>query len=132
MPLQVNATLTAVTGASAATGGRDDWDEAPAGPAGDAPSKWTGSADAYLLQRRRNVWTPDGIDIVEERALIIDSDVATVIGIDTDDVLTFTGPTGDVYAARAASVAVRTAQAAGAPQRVANGLQTTRIDLTPA
>lgn len=132
MPLQVNATLTAVTGASAATGGRDDWDESPGLPTIDAPSKWTGSEDAYLLERRRNVWTPDGIDVVDERALIIDSDLAVTIGIDTDDVLTFTGPTGATYTARAASVAVRVAQAAGAPQRVANGLQTTRIDLTPA
>jgi hypothetical protein len=130
MPTQVNAMLTAVNGADAGTGGRDDWDApvAASSPASAAtgPVKWTGSADAYYGERIQRV--PDGaggVNIIAIRRLIVDSAIARAAGIDTDDVVTFTNPAGVVVHARAA--AIRVAELDG----VSAGLQTTRLDLEP-
>jgi hypothetical protein len=122
MPPQVNATLTAVHGADAETGGRDDWD-APAVQDGtpDGPSKWTGTADAYYREDVTRV----GPDVVEVRALYVDSAVAREAGIDTDDVLSFTDPAGNPRTARASVVAIR--ELDGIPA----DLQTARLELEP-
>lgn len=127
MPLQVNATLTAVNGSDAGTGGRDDWD-APVPAATDAtaptgPVKWAGVADAYYVEQDVRAVGPAGVDVTTVRRLIIDSTVARASGVDTDDVLTFTDPTGTVVHARASKV--RISELAG----VSASLQTARLDL---
>lgn len=129
MPPQVNATLTRVTGATAATGGRDDWDAAMDGlegaaaePAGAGAVKWEGEAAAYY---RESVRRGQGAtaDVVEARTLYIDSHVARAASIDTDDVLTFRDPSGAERTARAGTVAIR--ELAGIPAT----LQTARLEL---
>lgn len=122
MPAQVNATLTAVHGADAETGGRDDWD-APAAQDGtpNGAEKWTGTADAYYRQDVTRV----GPDVLEVRVLYVDSAIARAAGIDTDDVLSFTDPAGNPRTARAAVVAIR--ELAGIP----GDLQTARLELEP-
>lgn len=129
MPAQVNAALLRVTTATAATGGRDDWDAAVAGtdasssePAGAGVLKWSGEADAYLRETvRRDAGETGGV--VEARILYVDSAVARAAGIDTDDVLTFRDVTGAERTARARIVA--RAELAGIPARLA----TTRLEL---
>lgn len=120
MPPQVNARLTAVNDADAASGGRDDWD-APAAPDGPAAGveKWAGDEPAYYTEK---ITRADG-NVVATRILYVDTHVATAAGIDTDDVLTFTDPDGEVRRARAALVARRAL--AGVPLE----LQTTRLEL---
>jgi hypothetical protein len=132
VPSQTNARLTLVTGATAATGGRDDWDApgvAPGGP-GAAPAppvKWQAPAgaelNAYYRESVQRFTGADGPTVAPVRTLIIDSSVARAAGIDTDDVLTFTGPDGVVRTARATVIAVR--ELAGIPAR----LQTARLEL---
>lgn len=124
MPPQVNAQLLAVSGADPESGGKDDWDN-PVDPT-DPPSgtsKWAGSADAYYSESIRRVSNGDTVDLVQVRALIIDTHIARDIGIDTDDVLTFTDPAGVERRARAA--VIRRSQLAGIPAQ----LQTTRLEL---
>lgn len=125
MPPQVNARLTAVTGATAATRGRDDWDEPAGGEPADAGGlKWSGSAPAYYREDvRRIVGAAGGADVVEARVLYIDSSVARAANIDTDDVLTYTDPAGVERTARAAVVAIR--ELAGVP----GDIQTARLEL---
>jgi hypothetical protein len=127
MPAQVNAVLTRVGGATAATGGRDDWDNSLDGVAGPEPAgaggaKWTGFADAYLQERVTR--TPgDAGSVSTVRALIVDSDVARAAGIDTDDVLTFEDAAGVERTARA--LTVTRAELDGIPSHLA----TTRLEL---
>lgn len=123
-PPQANATLTAVTSATAATGGREDWDE-PEGaePAGAGASKWTGSEPAYYLEKVERA--PDGSDVYVRRTLVLQTATARAAGIDTDDVLTFTDPTGTTRQATAQLI-----RYSDAP--ISAQLQTTRIDLQPA
>lgn len=123
MPPQVNATLTRVTGATAATGGRDDWDAPGVEPAGAGPQKWAGAAPAYYSESVQRTAGGGDVNVASTRTLFVDSAVARAAGIDTDDVLTFTGPDGVVRTARAATVAVR--ELAGIPA----DLQTARLDL---
>lgn len=129
MPAQVNAALVRVTSATAATGGRDDWDDAVAGtaPAGSEPAgagtvKWVGEADAYLRETvRRDAGESGGV--VESRILYVDTVIARAAGIDTDDVLTFRDIAGVERTARARIVA--RAELDGIPSRLA----TTRLEL---
>lgn len=126
MPPQTNATLTRIGSATAATGGRDDWDE-PAGeePAGADAAKWTGAAGAYYTEH--NAFTPGlgGADRTATRALIVDSSVARAAGVDTDDVVTFMHAGGQVVS-RVTGVAIR--ELAGIPVE----LQTARLELEAA
>lgn len=125
MPPFHNATLVGVTSATAATGGRDDWD-APAEPAGAGSTKWTGEAPAYYRQDVERVVGPNGVDVVEVRELIIDSAVARAAGVDTDDVVRFIDSAGVEQTARASAIAVR--ELDGIPAT----LQTTKLELEPA
>lgn len=128
MPPQVNARLTAVTTATAAVSrAREDWDQ-PAGvePSGAGASKWTGDAPAYYREASRFVPGAGGATVVAERVLYIDSAVAREAGLDTDDVLTFTDPTGATVQARAVVIAV--SELPGIPDE----LQTARLELGDA
>lgn len=127
-PLQVNATITSVTGATAATGGREDWDTAEGvEPAGAGAAKWSGEEPAYYRERVEKV--PQGADVLVRRTLWLQTSAARELAIDTDDVITFTDPAGVSRKATAVAVAYADAGAAGI---VSDRLQTTRIDLTPA
>jgi hypothetical protein len=123
MPTQVNATLTGVTGATAATGGRDDWDAPATEPAGAGPVKWTGSAGAYLRESVQRVVTDGNVDVVPLSILYIDTAVADAAGVDTDDVLSFTGPDGVARIARARAISRSSLPG------VLPGVATTRLDL---
>lgn len=124
MPPQVNATLTRVAGATAATGGRDDWDE-PAGqePAGAGAQKWTGAEEAYLREKVERIRDGQTVTNVTVRTLIIDTSVYRAIGIDTDDVVTYTGPDGEEQSSTCEAIAA--SELAGIPL----ALQTTRLEL---
>ena len=108
--------------ATAATGGRADWDE-PAGvePAGAGAAKWAGAADAYYTVKSQFTAGADGANVTATRRLIIDSAIARASGVDTDDVVTWTGASGGT----ARVVAVAIAELAGIPPE----LQTARLDL---
>jgi hypothetical protein len=132
-PPQVNATLTSITGATAATGGRDDWDAArtavaagggaqPAEPADAGPVKWTGAVRCYY----RPVLERTAGDMVERRTLIIPTTIALAAGLDTDDVVTFTVD-GDATPTSARARMVSTPRLAGIP----DSLQTARLELAP-
>ena len=134
--LQTNARLLAVASATAATGGRDDWDEDEAvEPDGAATSKWTGDEPAYYREEVDN--TQPG-DVLVRRTLWLQTQTAKAAGIDTDDVLTILGPDGVEFAARAQAVAYSHAHAGGspdydfAPPLVSPELETTRLQLQPA
>ncbi len=136
-PLQTNARLTAVTSATAATGGREDWDQAEGTePAGAGAGKWTGDEPAYYREAVEKI--PQGADVLVRRTLWLQTTTAREIGIDTDDVLTFVDPGGTTRTATAVAIAYSDASAAPAagqpagPALVSARLQTTRIELTPA
>lgn len=118
MPAQANATVTAVAGA----GVRDDWD-APAAAGG---AKWSGSVRAYYRERVDRQSGGDGVNIAVARSLIIDTADYDALGIDTDDVVTFTRDGGAEQTGTAKAVAP--ARLAGIPR----DLQTTRIELEDA
>jgi hypothetical protein len=127
--IQVNAKLTTVTGASAATGGgADDWDAAtPGGPATDSPAgKWAGNADAYFSMRRTRVQSASGADVVAVPTLIVDAALADAIPIDENDVITFVTEPGQTIIGTAQVISG--ARLASMPADV----QTTRITLTLA
>ncbi len=132
MPAQINATLTRITAATAASGGRDDWDEAriatdtdtdTAEPAGTGAVKWEGHAGAYLTDGLIRVDGPNGPRVGTVRVLYIDSAIAVTAALDTDDVIEFTDQNGREMSGEADMVAIR--QLAGIP----GNLQTTRIQL---
>lgn len=120
MPLQENATVTKVVDPGAASGvGSDDWDAAA-----DAPTeKWTGSVRAYY---REKIDRRPGVDVLVIRTLIIDTADYDDLGIDTDDIVTFTVDGAAQTTGTAALVSV--ARLAG----IASDLQTTRIELAAA
>lgn len=124
MPPQTNARLLAVHDADALTGGLDDWDTqaAPGSPPAGA-QKWAGDAPAYYRETVQRTITAGNVDVGDVRILWIDSTIARAASIDTDDVLTFTDPTGVQRTARASSVA--RSELAGIPSI----LQTTRLEL---
>jgi len=119
VPPQSNATLDQVLQATAATGGRDDWDQA-AGvePAGAGAVKWTGPAAAYYTE---GIVYSDGNRIATRR-LIVDTATARASGVDTDDVLVFT-VAGVQRQARAVEVLIRELE------EIPPELQTTRLEL---
>lgn len=120
---QVNARLTAVGQATAAQNQRDDWhEEAGEEPAGAGASKWSGDEPAYYLEARERI----GGDLVDVRALIIETALAQTIGVDTNDVLTFTDPAGVERTVTATRI--RVSAYAGAP----SSHQTARLELADA
>lgn len=123
MPPYTNARLVAVIAATAASGGRDDWDTPGVEPTGAGASKWSGDQAAYYRQSVRRVAGAAGEDVVSVRVLYIDSHVARLTGVDTDDVIVFTDYAGAEHRARAAAVAV--AELDGIPLNV----QTARLEL---
>lgn len=126
MPVQVNAHLTRIRAATAATGGRDDWDAPGAEPAGAGAVKWEAPGpelNAYYREKARRPADGVGDDVVTDRTLIIDSTVARAAGVDTDDVLEYVDPDGQARTARAATVAI--AELPGIPA----SLQTARLEL---
>lgn len=131
MPPQVNATVTKVAAATGGAGGRDNWDEtlaagAPDEPAGAGAQKWAGTVAAFLEEKVDRVPGPNGVDVLERRRLHVDAADARAIGVDTDDVVTFTDPAGVQRTARVIVAAY--AELAGIPAE----LQTTRLELEPA
>lgn len=134
-PLQTNATLTAVTTATAATGGRDDWDETEGvEPTGAGTSKWSGSEPVYY---RESFDKLDG-NVYVRRTLWLQNQTARTIGIDSDDVLTFTAPSGISVTATVTLLAYADAGSKGqagyalGPRRVSPGIETCRLELTAA
>lgn len=124
-PLQTNATVTRVTDATAAMGGLDDWDSAPSEPATSGAAKWTGSERAYLKVETVREQGPDGVNVLVRRTLIVQAAAARLMGVDTDDVITFTGPDGTQATATASAISI--SELAGIDPR----LQTARLELQP-
>ena len=119
---QENATLTKVTQGTAAKGARDDWDDPGTEPDGAGATKWEGEEPAYYLDTVKREWTGQGVNVVKVRALIIPSALARSIGVDTNDVITFTAPAGDLVAV---AQQVRISELEEIPAE----LQTARLDL---
>lgn len=135
-PLHVNAHLLAVASATAATGGRDDWDTAEGvEPTGAATSKWTGEEPAYYQE---DVDHTDPANVLVRRTLYLQTATARAAGIDTDDVLTIRGPDGTEFTTTAIAVAYSDASAGGNPDYdltppiVSAQMETTRLELQPA
>lgn len=125
MPAQANATLVRVTTATAATGGRDDWDAPGAEPAGAGVDKWAGSVPAYYRQKVQRLQGANGPDVQTVHTVWVDTVDARRIGVDTDDVLHLVTAGGTVHG---------TAQAVAYSELdgVDPDLATTRIDFEPA
>ena len=129
-PLHVNARLTAVATATAATGGRDDWATAEGvEPAGAGTSKWTGDEPAYY---REEVDRTDPAGVLVRRTLWLQTLTAREAGIDTDDTITFTGPDGQSHVATAIAVAYSDAAGQNDTPIVSERIETTRLELQPA
>jgi hypothetical protein len=119
MPPQSNATVTAIAGAGTAP----DWEEP--GTAGAA--KWAGSARAYYREATdRSASDGGGVDVNLRRELILDTADLEAMGLDTDDVVTFTVDGEDPTTGKAQ--VIRKAKLAGIPR----GLQTSKITLEAA
>lgn len=125
MPPQVNAKLTAVKTATAAKGGRDNWDNPTVEPSGSGAVKWSGEAPAYSTDGLSRVQGVNGPSIAIVRVLYVDSSIAVAANIDTDDIIEWTDHNGVARSGEAKIVSVR--QLSGIPQE----LQTTRIELQP-
>ena len=129
-PRHVNARLTAVATATAATGGRDDWDTAEnVEPAGAGTSKWSGDEPAYY---REEVDRTDPAGVLVRRTLWLQTTAARTAGIDTDDVITFTGPDGTTHTATAIAVAYSDPSELNGTPIVSERIATTRLELQPA
>lgn len=118
MPPQVNAVVTAVVGAGIA----DDWDV----PAAAGPAKWAGEASAYLRERVDRIATGDSYNVFVKRTLFLDTADVDAMGLDTDDLITFT-PQG-----RPAQTSPAKAIAPARLAAIPTNLQTTRIELEDA
>lgn len=134
-PLQVNARITGVKQATAATSGRDDFfEDEGTEPTGAGVSKWSGDLPAYYREKIDKV---DG-DVLVRRTLILTTVDARTMTIDTDDVVVFIGPDGAEHQATAKLIAYSEASgsyAAGevpVARIVSSMLETTRLELTPA
>lgn len=134
-PLQTNARLLAVSSATAATGGRDDWDEEEGAEPTDAgTSKWAGDEPAYYREVIDH--TQEG-DVIVRRTLWLQTQTARAAGIDTDDVLTIRTPSGSEVAIPAVAVAYSDAAERGSPDYsfeppiVDARLETTKLELQP-
>lgn len=127
MPPQVNARLTKVTGATAATGGRDDFDDpVDAGgdePAGAGATKWEGRVAAYFQEKVERRGNGGAVDVSERRTVYVDTADIDTMSLDTDDVITLELEGTGTLTARATAIAA--SRLAGVPRN----LQTTRIDL---
>lgn len=131
-PLQVNARLSAVSTATAATGGRDDWDEEEGvEPDGAGTAKWTGDAPAYY---REEIDHTEQGDVIVRRTLWLQTAVARAAGIDTDDVLTIINPNGDTVSIPAVAIAYSDARERGsyAAPLASPEVETTKLELQPA
>lgn len=125
MPPQTNALLTAIRSSTAATGGRDDWDDPAVEPAGAGAAKWSGRARVYYREATALV-TGDGTATrVPTRTVYLDTSLAFDAGVDADDVLELELDTGATVTA--AAFAVAAASMPGIPAE----LCTTRVELAP-
>lgn len=79
MIAQANATITAVAGGGASEDFRND--------AGASPTKWEGEAGAYYTERRTQRQTAEGLDVVIERRLIVETRNPSVVYAEGDDVV---------------------------------------------
>jgi hypothetical protein len=126
-PPQANATISKVTAATAATGGRDDWDTStvttPAEPAGSGAVKWTGAARCYYRERTVKSAAGGELNVELSRTVILETAAFDAMTLDTDDVLTLERDGKAPLTARA-SVIERRALA-----RIPAHLQTTRLEL---
>lgn len=122
---QVNATLTLVNDASAAAGGRDDWDQPGVEQPGAGAVKWQGDEPAYYRESVQRTYGPEA-NVVKTRTLWVSAAASRVIDVDTDDVLTFTDPAGVAQTARVLTVARHELDS------IPPELQTCRLDLEPA
>lgn len=121
MPPQVNARVTAIHHG----GIPDDWDR----PAEAGAQKWAGDLPAYYREKVDRVTTAGGVNVIVRRTLWVDTAPLRRAGLldgdeplDTDDVITFAGPSGDEV--RLPAIAVAASELAGAAP-----VSTTRIDL---
>lgn len=129
-PLHVNARLTFVGTATAATGGRDDWDTVEGvEPTGAGTMKWEGDEPAYY---REEVDDTNPAGVLVRRTLWIQTTAARTAGIDTDDIITFTGPDGTEHTATAIAVAYSDAAEQYGTPIVSERIATTRLELQPA
>lgn len=132
MPPQSNATVTAVGQARAEAGGAvDDWDVQTAAPAVGTPAaaalvKWSGSVRGYYREATTRETDNGSTNVLLKRELIIDTADALAMGLDTDDLITFTVDGRGARTARAGMIP--TPQLAGIP----GSLQTARIRLEDA
>lgn len=124
MPAQVNAQLVSIAPATAATGGRDDWETPGTDPGAGAAAKWTGSIAAYYREHRTRLQGGGADDVVFERTVWVNTSQLPA-ALDTDDVITITYA-GATITGTAAMIA--RSQLDG----VADDVATTRIDLAPA
>lgn len=81
MPPQTNATVTAIAG----QGKAEDWDT----PAAAGAAKWAGEVRAYYRESLDRVTGNGTVDVVLRRELVIDYEDVDLMGLDTDDVITF-------------------------------------------
>lgn len=129
MPVQVNATLTAVAQPGATTGDRDDWDTpGTTTETGAGAVKWQAdpgiAPNAYYRETLDRAQVGGDLNVTTRQVLYIDTALARLINVDTDDVLTFTDPAGVTRTAQASNVALRELDVA--PQ-----VSSTRVDLQP-
>jgi hypothetical protein len=119
MPVQENATVTAVAGAGVA----DDWDRSASAGA----EKWSGEARAYYRERTERAPGEGTVDVFLRRELILETRTVLAMTLDTDDVITFTidGRAG-TFTGRAKTIPVTTL--AGFPP----ALTTSRVVLEDA
>lgn len=135
MPPQANATITRVGESRSDTetaGAIDDWDvqvpaPAPGSPEADALIKWEGAARAYYRESTTRESQGGTTNVLLKRELILDTADAQAMGLDTDDVITFTVD-GAVEASEARAQIIPTPRLA----RVSRGLQTARVRLADA
>jgi hypothetical protein len=116
MPPQSNATVTGVHGQGVA----EDWDTAAAAGA----AKWAGEARAYYRETLDRTTGDGTVTVITRRELIVDYADVAAMGLDTDDVITFTLD-GDPAPRTGQAQAIPRKTLAGAPR----ALQTSRIVL---
>lgn len=116
MPPQVNATILKVTGQGTA----DDWDR----PAAAGADKWNGRVRAYYREATDRAVVENAVNVLVRRELILDVADLDLMGLDTDDTITFRADNASADDAGQAK-AIRTARLAGVPR----GLQTAKVTL---
>lgn len=135
---RTNATLVRVLEATAATGGRDDWDQALSGatgagaePSGAGALKAQGPWRVYYRERNERPVTQtlggDRIDRHTVRTVYGPGDQLAGVALDTDDVLVLVLDRDPTVEVTATAQAVARNDTPGLPAIV----RSTRIDLTP-